>query len=298
MTNIISRAICCDIIMIVSDYNRLIEILTKQAGQPHWVRHTIVAVLNMSATDEQLLNSWYYEARMKLVMPNVVMIRPKVETRKSVPAMQNAGLLVGNNPFVYFHSEKDDLPLNIDRAIFRLYHNQNLKACVGRCEVYLTDGTPLENFPALNSDEHFQYGCYEATRLFPSYIDPFSTVFRKTAFEEFKFFEPELDFQEFAYYHFMLKMLERSSSNVEFLTYTIKKAKRSKDQGGLISSGLRERLINDIKVWLPEHQDDEYKEFQIDILTLLENNDIVTFKEIDARIEDYLDRKEKYKDLA
>jgi hypothetical protein len=73
------------------------------------------------------------------------------------------------------------------------------------------------------------------------------------------------------------------------MPYTIKISLRDKEHAIIMGPKTRQKLVNDIKLWAVEMPDDEFKDFQLDILHLLETGSITTFKEIDARIEDYLD---------
>ncbi|MCP4355688.1 MAG: hypothetical protein GY793_08700 [Proteobacteria bacterium] len=290
MTNSIDRMISCDIITVVSNYKDFVDMLSKQGSRTQWLRHNIIAILNMSDQDAQSLESWYYDARVNHPMPEVTMIKAKKDHKGDLSAMHNAGILAGHNPFIYIHNENDDLPSNIDKTIFKLYNDKNLQACFARTETFLDNRTPLEKFPLLNPDGEFKYDCLEATKLFPSYIDPLSAIFKRSIFDKIPYWDMEFQFKGFAYYHFILKLLENTSYKVEFLPYTIKIAKRKNISAGNISAGLRNNLVHDIKLWLPEHPEDKYKDFQQDILHLIEEGQIITFKEIDARIEDYLEQ--------
>lgn len=290
MTNIINREICCDVIIVVTDYKRFQKILTTQAMQPKWLRHKFIAILKMSESEQETLKSWYYDQRLEHAMPEVTMLKAKADLQDKMPALHNMGILAANNPYIYIHFEKDDLPVNIDRAIYEMYYDPEIMACFGRTETFLENGTPLEHFPMVNPKGEFLYDCKKATKLFPSHIDPLATVFRRSLFEKVPYWDVEYQFKEFAYYNFVLRVLNHPNVEVEFVEYTIKKAKRKQHLAGNISSGMLARLIHDIRLWLPEFPESEYKEFQQEILSLLENNEILTFKEIDARIEDYLDR--------
>jgi len=289
MSNSIRKIISCDIVTVVTDYKKFIGLLSRQSSQPQWLRHNIIAILNMSNEDEQKLHSWYYESRVNQVMPEVTLIKAKADLKNCTAAMYNMGIMAGNSPFVYLQSEHDELAENIDKTIFKLYNDKKLQACSARTETFLETGTPIEKFPLLNSDDDFKYDCYEATRLFPSYVDPLSAVFKRSIFNKLLYWEIEYQFKEFTYYHFILRILGDPSIKVTFVPYTIKKSKRKQEFAGNMSLPMRNKLIHDIRLWLPEYPETKYKDFQQEILHLLENNEITTFKEIDARIEDYLE---------
>lgn len=291
MQNHISNSISCDILMPVTKPSRFIYLMNKTIGQPQWLRHSFVIVLdNLNSTDEQKIKDWYYANRIEKNLPEVIILNAPANIHRNRAALFQTGLQASSNPYVYFQNERDELPINIDRCIKSLYENKKLVACFGQCETYLKDGTKLEEFPIVGLDHTYKYDCIEATKLFPSYAHPLSAVFKKSLFKTIPYWDPKKILSDYSYYYFVLQILQNHKFKVEYKPYTIKISNRENTSAALITQKVKKDLIKDMKVWIDCSDDNRYKNFQREILNLLESNEITTFKEIDARIEDYLDR--------
>lgn len=290
MKNSITSSICCDIVLPVRDYKKCIKILDKASDSSQWLRHTFIVMLDgVNIEDEKALQNWYYETRVKKPMPEVVITQVRSDLVGNKTAIYQSAILIGDNPYIYFQNEKDRLPVNIDKTINFLYKNKDVDMCVAKCETYLEDKTPIETFPMTDIHNNFLYDCQKATLLFPSYLHPLSAVFRKTIFKKIPYWDSAKNFSEYAYYYFILRCIYSQNVKIEYMPYTIKISLRDKEHAIIMGPKTRQKLVNDIKLWAVEMPDDEFKDFQLDILHLLETGSITTFKEIDARIEDYLD---------
>lgn len=290
MKNIITSSICCDVILPISNHKRFMYLLNKAAESSQWLRHTFIVILDgVSVEDEKQLQDWYYETRVQRALPEVVISKARSDLSGNITAIYNSGILMGDNPFVYFQDEKDELPVNIDKSINYLYKNKDVDMCVAKCETFLEDRTPIEVFPVTSLKGDFLYSCEEATKLFPSYLHPLSSVIRKDLFKKIQYWDPAKAFSEFSYYYFILRCFYLKNVKIKFMPYTIKISNRKKEHAVVMGPLTRQKLVNDIRLWSAELPDDEYKEFQLEIMHLLETGAIITFKEIDARIEDYLD---------
>ena len=290
MKHVITNSICCDIILPLTDHKRFIYLIENASATPQWLRHSFVVVIaGLTSQEEQEMQDWYYDIRVKKALPNVTFIKAKEEIFNNVTALYQAGLVACDNPFVYMQDEKDELPINIDKTINFLYKNTDIDMAVAQCETFIDRHTPIEKFPATSLDNEFFYDCEEATKLFPSYLHPLSSVVRKSVFDKIPYFDMDKNFNEFAYYYFMLRVITNPNVKVEYLPYTIKVSNRSKEHAVIIGPKLRNRLIHDIKLWVGEFVDSQYRNFQLEVLDLLEKGEITTFKEIDARIEEHLE---------
>lgn len=290
MKNIITRSICCDILLPITNYNRFVYFLTKASENPQWLRHSFVVITDgLSSSDEKAMEAWYYENRVKKPMPEVTIMKTKNSLEKNITAQYNSLLMAGSNPYVYFQNENDELPINIDKAIYFLYHNKDVDIVMGKCETFLEDKTPIEVFPMTTIQGDFLYDCELAMRLFPSYLHPLSSVMRKRVFSKVPYYDPDKNFKDFAFYYFILRCVEFKKAKIEYVPYTIKISNRKRENAITMSAGLRQRLVHDIRLWVNEFPESENKTFQMDILNLLEKGEITTFKEIDARVEDYID---------
>jgi hypothetical protein len=294
MKNSITSSICCDIILPITDYKNCVKLLEKAAESSQWLRHTFIVMLDgLSEEDEKSLQNWYYDIRVKKPMPEVVISQVRSDLRGNKTAIYNSAILIGDNPYVYFQSEKDSLPVNIDKTINFLYKKKDVDICVAKCETFLEDKTPIETFPVTDINNNFLYDCQEATLLFPSYLHPLSSVMRKSLFKKIPYWDPAKQFSEYAYYYFILRCIYSKNVNIKYMPYTIKISIRGKENAIVMGPLTRQKLVNDIKMWTVELPDDEYKDFQLDILHMLETGAITTFKEIDARVEDHLEYSKK-----
>lgn len=292
MKNIITSSICCDILLPINNYKRFVHLLTKASENPQWLRHSFVVITNgISAQDEKAMQDWYYENRVKKPMPNVSIIKARDDAKGNISSLYMAAMVAGDNPFVYFQDEKDELPVNIDKSIYYLVKNPQTDILIGKCETFLEDGTPIEVFPMSNIKGQFLYSCEEATKLFPSYLHPLSSVMRKEVFNKISYSDASKKLTEFAYYSFALRALEQEDVKVEYVSYTIKISTRQREHAITMGPKMRQRLVKSIKIWVEDLPEGPEKEFQVEIMHLMERGEITTFKEIDARIEDYLDSK-------
>jgi len=290
MKNPITSSICCDIIVTLTNYKRFIYLIQKAGETPQWLRHSFIFILDgIGEKEEQEMHDWYYGLRGKQALPNAIVLKGRKDLWGNQAGLYDSGLMASDNPFVYFQSEKDELPVNIDKSINYLYKNPDYYAVIGKCETFLEDGTLIESFPGTNIDNEFLYDCEEAIKLFPSYLHPLSSVIRKELFTKVPYWDMDKNFNEFAYYYFVLRAVYSKNVKIDYVPYTIKVSNRQREHAIVIGPKLRARLIHDIRLWVDEFGENEYTEFQHDILQLLEEGAITTFKEIDARIEDYLD---------
>lgn len=291
MKNAIVNAICCDLLIPVTSAKRFIYLLTKASESARWMRHGFIFVLdNVSEEQERKINDWYYNTRVTTTLPDVSIVKAPNGFSGNKAALFSSGIKVSTNPYIYFQNEKDELPINIDSCVNFLYKNKDYVACFGQCETFLEDGTLLEKFPIIDFKGNYNYDCTEASKLFPSYVHPLSAVFRKEVFDKVPYWDNDKAFRDFSYYYFLLRLLSNSEFKIKYMPYVVKIAKRSSQAASSISAKIRQDLVHDIKLWLTEFPDSLYRDFQLEILELLENGSITTFKEIDARIEDYLDR--------
>lgn len=294
MKNVITRSICCDVVISLTDQANFQRLLNKAAENPQWLRHSFIVVLDkISEEVEKKLQEWYYDTRVKHPMPDVTFIRARGDIEGRITMQYKSALVAGDNPFVYFQDEKDNLPINIDKSIYHLYYNKNIDVVIGKCETFLQDGTPVEVFPMTNIKGEFLYDCHDAMMLFPSYAHPLSSVIRKSLFNKIDYSDDSEDFNEFAFYDFALRAMQDDNVGIEYMPYTIKISTRCKQYAVAMGPLLRQRLVSDAKLWIKNLPVGNNKEFQIDIIKMLECGEITTFKEIDARVEDYMDSHKK-----
>lgn len=290
MKHVITNSICCDVIVPISDVNRFIYLIDKAGKTPQWLRHNFIVLLNgVSEEDEKKAEDWYYNIRVEKAMPRVTFIKAKADLVNNMAGLYQNGIIAGDSPYVYLQDEKDELPINIDKTINYLYKNPDMDIAIGQCETFIDKNTPIERFPTVTLEGEFVHDCEEATKLFPSYLHPLSSVIRKSVFKKVPYFDIDKNFNEFSYYYFILRSIYNKNVNIDYLPYTIKISNRIKQHAILIGPKLRVRLIHDITLWIQELADNEYKQFQLDILDLLKKGEITTFKEIDARIEEHLE---------
>lgn len=289
MGNAITKSICCDVLLPIKNYKRFIYLLTKATESPKWLRHAfIVMTYEMSDEDLKVMTDWYYQERVKKTMPEVVFIPARGDV-KELTKLYSLLLLAADNPFVYLQHENDELPVNIDKAIHFLYNNPNVDIAMGKCETFIDSKTPIEVFPLTTIKGEFIYDSKIAMKLFPSYFHPLASVIRKSVFDKVAYYDKEKEFKAFAYYYFILRCIEQKNVNIEYVPYTLKISNRKKENAITMSNNVRKMLIHDISLWVDEFADSEFKTFQKDILKLLQDGSITTFKEIDARIEEYID---------
>lgn len=292
MKSIITRSICCDVILPITNYKRFIYLLNKASENPQWLRHSFVVITDgLSAEDEKTMHDWYYETRVTKPMPNVTIIKARHDIEGNISEQYASAIIAGDNPFVYFQNEKDELPINIDKSIYQLYYNDDVDIIMGKCETFLEDKTPIEVFPMTNINGEFLYDCATAMMLFPSYAHPLSAVMRKDVFLKEPYIQQGKPYHEFAYYSFALRCIQNEDVGIGYMPYTIKISNRLKEHAITMGPKLRQKLIEDAKLWVQEVTHQDSKEFQEEIISMLEKGEITTFKEIDARVEDYMDAK-------
>jgi hypothetical protein len=290
MNNTITNSICCDILLPLTNYKRFIHLINKACDNTQWLRHSFVVITDgISAEDEHAMKEWYEETKKTKPMPDVTIIHANKYIIGNISKLYNFAILKSYSPFVYFQNENDELPINIDKSIFKLYNDDNIDILIGKCETFLKDRTPIEIFPLTNIDGKFLYDCKKAMKLFPSYAHPLSSVMKRSVFAKEPYFIENKNFSELAYYDFILRCLDNDDINIEFVPYSIKLSNRQSKTAVIIGVKIRQKLVEDIQLWLTDKPENKYKEFQKEILDLLAKGELVTFKEIDSRIEDYLD---------
>ena len=290
MRNIITNVISCDLLIPVTKVHKLKKIIEEAAKNPAWLRHNFIAVLDsVPQEEEKMLQEWYYDNRIKQSFPHVIIIKAPVDYKRNRPALFQMALKSSENPYVFFYNDKDPLPLNLDRAIKHMYENPDLDVCFAQCQTFLKDGKKLEIFPTLNQDDKFNYDCVQASKLFPSYVHPLSGVFKKEILKSIPYWDMQKHFRGYHYYYFILRLLNNSVINFTTLPYIIRRSVRNGENASMINGTLRTDLVHDLKMCLEEMPETEYKDFQYEIVGMLEKADIVTFKEIDARIEEFMD---------
>jgi hypothetical protein len=131
------------------------------------------------------------------------------------------------------------------------------------------------------------YNPVAASKLFPVYLNPHSALFRRSIFDVL----PYDDGQPYKRYDdcaFFTRLLY-SGLTVASFPKVIKRTLRPKEDAGVISPPMAKALVHDGLQWLKYVTDPKAKAFHEQILGMLQRDEITSFREIEARIEDHFD---------
>ena len=287
MVSPILRATSIDFTLVVRDASKVISLLEATTTKPKWRRHTFVVVIDDN-TDTALrpLQDWYRNNRQKLALPELRAKLCPPRAQGNMAALRQQAINLGENPFVFFQLEDDPLP-EYPETLLRALDDLNADAIYGQTQTTFINGNLIEIFPTANAQGQFMYNPVAASRMFPVYLNPHSALFRRSVFDVLPFDDGQT-YKRYDDCAFFTRLLFSGLSVASF-PKVIKRTVRPKEDAGVITPNMAKALVHDGLMWLKYVNNPLAKAFQEQILGMLQREEITSFREIEARIEDHFD---------
>lgn len=267
-------------------YKRILE---QAASDPKkWARHHFIVIFDTDTDHERLkLEHWLAHTREILALPRVTALTATPEIRRNPNALRQRALEHGQNPFIYFQDDDDELLLNLEYFLQHAESHPETHAIYGVTETVNSKHHLIERFPSVHNDM-FEFDVAEAARWFPTYAHPIAGLFRRKLLTQIPIFKAGDPAFCTGAAIFSLR-LHAQGVPLVFLPQVIRQTMLHEDNdSGILTDTHRQEIVQDITDWLPELNDEEVIAFHQDILDALSKGWITTYREIAAMIETQL----------
>lgn len=267
----------------------VIPLLEKAANNVDWIRHTFIIVFDFDTEDDlNKVKSWYRRAKKEMPMPWITLVMAEPESRGNVAALRHQGIQNGQNTFIYFQDDDDPLPRGIEKRI-NYMNETGFDAVYGVTETTTSRGQLIERFPPLDTGGNYIFDPILGSKIFPTYLHPACALFKRSLLEAHPYYDGTV-------YHISdagayLQRILFADAKVAALPDVVRRAVQHEDNGSepIMPEHQRKLLVEDIRNWRKFVTSEEIAEFQDDLIDMLTNGEVTTFKEIDAWIEDQME---------
>ncbi len=261
----------------------LIKLLTE-ASDPKWSGHTFCFVFDSYAEQvAEELRKWLNDHR-DMLLPKVKACFAPANFAGNLNALRQIGLTQGENPFVYFQDDDDPLPQGLDVRL-RMMQGDSYDAIFGVTETRTARGQMIEHFPSLDSNGQPLYDLVQGLRLFPTYAHPCAALYRRSVFDTTPI-DDGISYTICGVGGFLARFMA-NGARITTLSDIIRIGCQSSDNMSIpiLDQQARLLLAEDISLWQRYIESPEVRNFQEEIRQDLIHGDIITFRDITARVE-------------
>ena len=212
-----------------------------------------------------------------------------------VGVLRQFGLTLSQNPYVYFQDDDDPLPKGLETRI-KLMRREPYDVIFGVTETRTARGQMIERFPTLDANGRPMYDLAEGIKLFPTYVHPCAALYRREALEKIKIDDGH-DYNICGIGAFLTRFINEGSL-VQALPDIMRIGQQNRDNMSepILDQKQRLLLAEDIRVWQKYINDPVVRAFQEEIRQDLIRGEIITFRDITARVESRLEEDGFYLD--
>jgi hypothetical protein len=264
-------------------------IMDTQKNPLFWLKSSFTIVFDEMPEEAAKLSEWYKSLVESIPLPRINIIN--IDGRRGdLNYLRAQGLEKGSLPFVYFQDDDDDLPINVEVILKILNEEPDLHAVFGVTESINTRYQIVEQYPVITQDGHFKVDPVEGTRWFPTYPHPSAGVFRRKIFGSFSYYTDKL-YRVCGNGAFLMQLLN-GGGHIVFIPYVIRRVllHETNMTPPVLDESIRNALALDIETWQEYITNHEVKMFQNKIIDRLKNREITSFKEIDAMVEERVEK--------
>lgn len=266
-----------------------LKVLFKEAAKSsEWLKHTFCLVFDATAQAEaEAFRSWLSE-NDHLPFPKVRASFAPPQATGNLNMLRQFGLTLSNNPFVYFQDDDDPLPSGFDTRI-RIMRREPYDVIFGVTETRTARGQMIERFPTLDGNGRPLYDLAEGVKLFPTYVHPCAALYRREALGKVKIDDGH-NYNLCGIGAFLTRFINNGAM-VQALPDVMRIGQQNRDNMSepILDQKQRLLLAEDISSWQKYITDPVVRQFQENIRQDLINGEIITFRDITARVENRLE---------
>lgn len=273
-----------------------LSVLFKEASKStEWLKHTFCLVFDHTAQAEAAEFRDWLEQNKHLAFPKVRASFAPPEAKGSLNKLRQFGLTLSQNPYVYFQDDDDPLPKGLETRI-KLMRREPYDVIFGVTETRTARGQMIERFPTLDANGRPMYDLAEGIKLFPTYVHPCAALYRREALEKVKIDDGH-DYNICGIGAFLTRFINEGSL-VQALPDIMRIGQQNRDNMSepILDQKQRLLLAEDISVWQKYINDPVVRAFQEEIRQDLIHGEIITFRDITARVESRLEEDGFYLD--
>lgn len=263
--------------------------LFQEASQsPEWLKHTFCLVFDATAKDMAAeFHAWLTENK-HLPFPKIRASFAPPQATGNLNMLRQFGLSMSQNPYIYFQDDDDPLPQGFETRI-KLMRQEDYDAIFGVTETRTARGQMIERFPTLDANGRPLYDFLEGMKLFPTYVHPCAALYRRTALEGLKLDDGHR-YNLCGIGAFLTQFLDKGSK-IKVMPDIIRIGQQNRDNMSepILDQQQRLLLAEDISAWQKYISSPEIKKFQETVRQDLIHGEIITFRDITARVESRLE---------
>lgn len=267
----------------------VVGLLEQASKDPWWSRHTFHFIYDAKAREgDYKLRTWLSENRNKLLpVVQTYYAPPQATCRPNL--LRQMGLNRGENPYVYFQDDDDPLPINLDRCLDVLEAHADCPAVFGLTETYTPRGQFIERFPTIDAGQEEAQHLVEGLRIFPTYCDALSALFRRSAFSDVALDDGQ-NYQMCGINAFILALLE-TYQDICAVPHVIRRESQNPENPVSPVFDERRRLLlaEDINLWLRYVSTPKVRRFHNFVRQSLIAGDVSSYRDITALVEQALE---------
>lgn len=264
------------------------KLFGEAAASPEWLKHTFCLVFDATAKDQAAeFHAWLTE-HQHLRFPKIRASFAPPQATGNLNMLRAFGLSMSKNPYVYFQDDDDPLPQGIQTRI-KIMRQENYDAIFGVTETRTARGQMIERFPTLDANGRPMYDFLQGVRLFPTYVHPCAALYRREAIEKVKLDDGHR--YNICGIGAFLHQFLGADVRIKILPDIIRIGQQNRDNMSepILDQQQRLLLAEDISSWQKYINDPEIRKFQEMIRQDLIHGEIITFRDITARVENRLE---------
>jgi len=264
------------------------KLFTEAAASPEWLKHTFCLVFDATAKDHAAeFHAWLTENK-HLRFPKIRASFAPPQATGNLNMLRAFGLTMSQNPYVYFQDDDDPLPQGFETRI-KMMRQESYDAVFGVTETRTARGQMIERFPTLDAQGRPLYDFLQGVKLFPTYVHPCAALYRRNAVEKIKMDDGQR-YNLCGIGAFLTQFLTMTTQ-IKVLPDIIRIGLQNRDNMSepILDQQQRLLLAEDISSWQKYITDSEVRKFQEKIRQDLIHGDIITFRDITARVESRLE---------
>lgn len=271
------------------------KLFTEAAQSTEWLKHTFCLVFDASAKDAAAeFHAWLTENK-HWRFPKIRASFAPPQATGNLNMLREFGLAMSQSPYVYFQDDDDPLPQGFETRI-KMMRQENYDAIFGITETRTARGQMIERFPTLDANGRPLYDFLQGVRLFPTYVHPCAALYRREAVERVKMDDGHR--YNFCGIGAFLTQLLNANAHVKVLPDIIRIGQQNRDNLSepILDQQQRLLLAEDISSWQKYITDPDIRKFQEMVRQDLIHGEIITFRDITARVESRLEEEGHYLD--
>lgn len=263
-------------------------LFAEASKSSEWLKHTFCLVFDATAQEDAAAFRDWLSANDRMPFPRVRASFAPPQATGNLNLLRQFGLTLSNNPYVYFQDDDDPLPKGFDTRI-RIMRREPYDAIFGVTETRTARGQMIERFPTLDASGRPLYDLVEGIKLFPTYVHPCAALYRREAIERIKVDDGHN--YNIAGIGAFLSRLINSGAVIQALPDIIRIGQQNRDNMSepILDQKQRLLLAEDISSWQKYITDPVVRQFQEGIRQDLIHGEIITFRDITARVESRLE---------